>query len=642
MMLAHRGGVLSAAAVLLACLLSSCGGGGDDPQAPAVLELDVRLTANGTLVDCRSSRPTQASLVRATGSTSSTETVSCPSTRMLTGDFALALWEITPLPLLTVAGAPVGTVRASTALPAPVLVRVGDQVVAMPDSALDATGAGLSLENIGSGNRTPVASSELRFDLPPTMDEQTQWRWTTTSQNRTFVSAPAGLRAFSVNDLGFWGAMALADPAADGGARFFPADNHAGLPPGQFTIGRRFRDLRYVDLNNDGLTDIVSNVYDGGCVMIAVKKPTDGYDVRTPTTSDGACIGGHGETILVADFDNDGLVDVFLPTYERFYLLRNLGAGEFEEVAEARGISFPDYTPRVEGAAAVDIDLDGDVDMVVASEVLINDGSGQFVAMSQPFGPSRVFDEGMSVADVDVDGRFDIVKHHPEYGPRVFWGSSGAAFQDAGWLFGGAVVSQSANGVAVGDLTGNGLPDFVLAGGMHVEPTPGVEAGLTGEGPRLCMQTRKRQFECLHRFVAPVEGGWSDLVMVSDVDGDGFEELVARYSTLRIYSARPPADRYVFRFDLRDSRELRTAYGRTVTARCETDGSLLGMKFVDGGNGFMAQTEYVLSFRSDWCNRIRLETGSAGGPITLGRYDPGSHAVTLPRAGPTASARSPR
>lgn len=620
----------SAAALLGSALLVSCGGGGE-PLPPVELGLSAAVTPGGTQVTCTSNRPAQARLTRWAAGTSVPQVIDCPSTQLLAGDFILSEWEAAPLPVEVVNGSTVGAVRTVSALPPPVVVRNGEQVLVLPDPTIEAVGSNVAIERMDPEGETQMSAEwSGRVEAFAHVENQTQWRWSAVVQNVTYLSAPATLRDFTMRDHGYWGAMALADPIEPGGERLFAADNHPGLPPGQFTYDRQFRDIRYADLDNDGRTDIVSNVYGAGCVMLAFAQPAGGYEVTTPLGTDGNCIGGHGETILTADFNGDGRIDVFLPTYERFYLLRNLGGRQFVETAEAAGIAFPWYTPRVEGAAAVDMDLDGDIDIVAASEVLLNDGHGRFVPMPQPYGADRVSDEGLSVADVDLDGRWDIVKHDPEYGPRIFWGNGAGNFDDAGWMFGGAIVSHAANGVAVGDLTGNRLPDLLLAGGVAMPAVPGVEAGVTGEGPRLCMQTKSRQFQCLPRFVAAIDGAWSDLLMVTDVDGDGSNELVARYGTLKTYTATPLPGQSVFRFDLRDAAGHRTQFGRTLTARCEVDGSLVAMKFVDGGNGFMAQRDYVVSFGSAWCTKVRLETVGPRGPLVLGSFGSGTHVLRMP------------
>ena len=83
-------------------------------------------------------------------------------------------------------------------------------------------------------------------------------------------------------------------------------------------------DIRAADFNGDGIPDVVSTVYTptnvdswaylffGNADGTFTQDPTFGMQYVTP---DGAGFRGRTETIVVADFNNDGAVDVFLPTY---------------------------------------------------------------------------------------------------------------------------------------------------------------------------------------------------------------------------------------------------------------------------------------------------------------------------------------
>ena len=617
-------------AALTAALVAGCGGGGASTQAdPPELALHVRLLAHGSVISCESSRPVQAHLTRAVDGTSTTQAIDCPSQQVLQGDHRLSVWQLAPLPLAVRDGSTLGLVTATTKLLPPVVLRDGDSILVLPASPLASSDAARPLlQRLSTaGEHLETLTDAHSLGTSPSARGEHLWRWSVALDGTTYVSDAIGERSFTMHDTGVWGAMALAD--LPDGRRLLGADDYVAMGAGSFTDGRTFRDIRYVDLNNDGRLDIVSNVYGSGCALIAMAKAAGGYDVQTPLRNDASCIGGHGETLLVADFDGDGLVDIFLPSYQRFDYLKNMGEGRFVEMADALGIAFPEYRPNVEGAAAVDVELDGDVDIVVASEVLLNDGNGNFTHVDRPFGPERVFDEGMSVADLDGDGAFDIVMSDPAKGPRIFWGTATPhGFDDAGWMFGGTTVSANAFGIAVGDLTGDGLPDIVLAGGAAVADLAESPAGRSGFGPRLCAQVRAREFQCLTQFVPPIHGAWSDLVMVTDINGDGTDELVARYGALRTYRAPPAAGMNTFRIDLRDAAGRRTLHGRALTARCAIDGSLVALKSVDGGNGYMAQGEYIVSFNSAWCPRVEVHTGGPAGAVSLGTYPAGTHVVS--------------
>ena len=111
-----------------------------------------------------------------------------------------------------------------------------------------------------------------------------------------------------------------------------------------------------------------------------------------------------------ADFNNDGLPDLFVTSYDgRDRLYINQGGGRFRDVTDASGID----TGHSVGAAAADIDGDGLTDLVVAQfagpvKIFKNLGGGKFREVENSgLGPwSR--NEGVALADVNGDGAPDI------------------------------------------------------------------------------------------------------------------------------------------------------------------------------------------------------------------------------------------
>jgi hypothetical protein len=118
----------------------------------------------------------------------------------------------------------------------------------------------------------------------------------------------------------------------------------------------------------------------------------------------------------VADYDNDGWVDLFATRLNaRPLLYRNLGNGTFQDVAISAGFT---SSLLANGAAWGDIDNDGDQDLYVTSSggtrfyLYVNNGNGTFAEQAVERGAAiqGVFRYGQSVTfgDYDRDGYLDI------------------------------------------------------------------------------------------------------------------------------------------------------------------------------------------------------------------------------------------
>jgi hypothetical protein len=138
--------------------------------------------------------------------------------------------------------------------------------------------------------------------------------------------------------------------------------------------------------------------------------------------------GGSFMQMLLADFDNDGDLDLFYLDGEQFnpssrgLLYRNDGSGGFSDVSSASGlagIAASDYGNII----AADFDNDGWQDLMAAGvgdsvRIYRNNGSMRFTAAATGLGTASGDGAGgwesgkprADVADFDNDGRLDIVK----------------------------------------------------------------------------------------------------------------------------------------------------------------------------------------------------------------------------------------
>lgn len=129
-----------------------------------------------------------------------------------------------------------------------------------------------------------------------------------------------------------------------------------------------------------------------------------------------------------ADFDGDGLVDLFLANHENVFrkapnppgnannaradqLFLNNGNGSFRDVTREAGVGNTGWSLS---PAAADYDLDGDVDFFVGNDfgrdrLYRNDGAGRFTDVTEEAGITRpVASMSADWGDFDGDGDFDL------------------------------------------------------------------------------------------------------------------------------------------------------------------------------------------------------------------------------------------
>lgn len=114
-----------------------------------------------------------------------------------------------------------------------------------------------------------------------------------------------------------------------------------------------------------------------------------------------------GGGVALGDVDGDGRVDIFLAKTEGCSALyRNLGNWKFEDITKSAGVGACDRHST--GAAFIDIDGDGDLDLVLLATngpnaVFLNDGKGHFTER-RDLGLDPKGSGGTTIAAADVDG----------------------------------------------------------------------------------------------------------------------------------------------------------------------------------------------------------------------------------------------
>jgi len=379
----------------------------------------------------------------------------------------------------------------------------------------------------------------------------------------------------------------------------------AGLD-GLFATGRTHGDSRLVDVNADGKPDIFSDVRSAATdtasrAILHINQGNEVFQADAGMTALG--IGGFGGTVLAADFDNDGDVDLFAPhdwsgtDGGRNWLLRNDG-GSFTDIASAAGVitgpAGAAYVPA--GGQAVDFNMDGRVDLLFGSRLMLNNGDGTFTDGSAAAGLTAVADRGLRLADVDLDGDLDLVRR--DLNVTRLYLNTGGVFGTATVIDGDATVQGE--GLSVCDINSDGFED-VLAASNTVA---------TGTGkPRLLLNVDS-QFIRSDLPSAITDGADSliaanDLLTCADLDGSGSPDIVARWDKTRVLRQVLPLSS-TLQIRVLGAGGERNQQGRIVRiVPAATTGRTL-TRVIESGSGLRSQGGYDLLVGAPWAGEYEI------------------------------------
>ncbi|MEO6007029.1 MAG: CRTAC1 family protein [Vicinamibacteraceae bacterium] len=212
---------------------------------------------------------------------------------------------------------------------------------------------------------------------------------------------------------------------------------------------------------------------------------------------------GWGQGVCAGDIDNDGDIDLFVTFYGRLALYRNNGDGTFADATATSGL--PADRPRWNtGAAFLDIDRDGHLDLFVSAYVAFDDatrhppgsrpdcvwkgrpvmcgphglggsqnalfrggGDGTFTDVSEKAGllkAKAAFGFSPLVLDYDNDGWSDVYVANDSSASLLFHNERNGTFAEVGVRAGVALTAdgraQAGMGVAAADYDRDGWIDI--------------------------------------------------------------------------------------------------------------------------------------------------------------------------------------
>jgi hypothetical protein len=345
---------------------------------------------------------------------------------------------------------------------------------------------------------------------------------------------------------------------------------------------------------------------------------------------------GYANAVATADFDNDGLIDLFVAGVKGNTLYRNLGNGKFQDLTATAGFKTKDPKWAV-SAGWFDYDNDGWLDLFVANyveydaakeprcgtperqyfchpnayrglpnQLFHNNHDGTFTDVSKDSGIGGVIGKGMSVAfaDMDGDGLTDIFVANDSVRGLLFRNLGGGKFEEIG-LEAGVALREDGHAIAgmgadFRDLDNDGKPDLLVSGILNdsflLFRNLGGKNGFADYAQQtgLLLSTR------------PLTG-WS--LGVYDFDNDGWKDMFFALAHLM------QLDRYLGREAALPNRVYRNAEGKQfvdVSAGAGLAGAAAhrGAAFADFDND--GRVDVVVTAVSGPAKLYRNITGGAG------------------------------
>jgi Flp pilus assembly protein TadD len=234
------------------------------------------------------------------------------------------------------------------------------------------------------------------------------------------------------------------------------------------------------DYDSDGTEDLFASRWDASVRAFAVRLyHAERGRFSDATAASGIALAGGATFAIFADYDNDGLLDLFaIGADARGHLFRNAGKGRFEDVTAKAGVGDVGGATK---ALFVDLDHDGDLDLLAVGpqgvRALRNNADGTFADATAELGlsgPGGARD--VAFADFDGDGRLDLFVSRERGGNALHRNVGARRFDDA-TAASGLTTTGGSGAVAVGDFNNDGALDLFVAAADAGEPTVWLNKG---------------------------------------------------------------------------------------------------------------------------------------------------------------------
>jgi hypothetical protein len=280
----------------------------------------------------------------------------------------------------------------------------------------------------------------------------------------------------------------------DGTGTLTDPSKYYTLPMGTRDEEREYLFVDTADFDNDGDFDVVAS---------GVGPPMCFLNLGTGLLSSPIEIAGLDSGVMAVDIDSDGDADLIGFTYEGVAVVENMGGAVFSgpSVYSMMGWTIEDY-------AVADIDGDGLRDIIVSYTydigIMLNQGNGSFGPIE--LYPANGYAGDVVTGDFNGDGQEDVAL--ADWG----WGNVQVFLNQGGGVLGAALEPDTGTGIGLGagDFNSDGLTDLVTQ----------TDTG----GVRVLLNTGSATFTSVD--YAPPDGYYVNALETADLNADGALDLL--------------------------------------------------------------------------------------------------------------------
>jgi hypothetical protein len=363
---------------------------------------------------------------------------------------------------------------------------------------------------------------------------------------------------------------------------------------------RSTRAAAWGDMDADGDPDLLVGFTAGEGSTLRLYRNDSGHFTDVTAASGLSTDGGAVRQPVWVDVDGDGDLDLFVAFRDRANAFFRNEGGRFTNVADEVGLA---DARKTVGAVWFDYDDDGDLDLYTGNmdgdaNALFRNTGGRFENVAAAAGVAwggRVPGEATGgtvrpcAADVNGDGRLDLFMAN--YGPNGLFlndGSGGFSDVSAAW---GVAIDSHYDTCAFADIDNDGDLDYYVNGTV---------AGSTHYPDYLLRNTGARFEDVTPDNIRAFKA--SHGVQWADVDDDGDLDLSlagsAADGTHAVLLNDLPAEARArsLRIRVLDARGRATLAGSEVRVYAAGTTRLLGVRLVDSGSGYDAQSDLPVHF----------------------------------------------